>query len=48
MHHADGPLTVEQVARHFHRARRSAVRELLDTLAALGHVEQTEEGAYAG
>jgi len=48
MHHADGPLTVEQVARHFHRARRSAVRELLDTLAALGQVEQTEEGAYAG
>lgn len=33
---------------HFHRARRSAVRELLDTLSALGHVEQTDAGTYAG
>jgi hypothetical protein len=48
MHHADGPLTVEQVARHFHRARRADVRSLLDTLSALGHVEQTDAGAYAG
>ena len=48
MHHADGPLTVEQVARHFHRARRADVRSLLDTLTALGHVEQTDAGTYAG
>ncbi len=48
MHHAEGPLTVEQVARHFHRARRRDVRELLDALAGLGLVEQTEDGAFAG
>ncbi|MEF8866517.1 MAG: hypothetical protein V5A20_12230 [Salinibacter sp.] len=47
MTHADAPLTVEQVAQHFHRARRSDVQELLETLEALGHVEATEEGAYA-
>jgi hypothetical protein len=47
MTHADEPLTVEQVAQHFHRARRADVRELLETLAALGHVEATGDGAYA-
>ena len=47
MTHADEPLTVEQVAQHFHRARRADVQELLETLDALGHVERTEEGAYA-
>jgi DNA-binding IclR family transcriptional regulator len=47
MTHADEPLTVEEVAQHFHRARRSDVQELLETLDALGHVEGTEEGAYA-
>ena len=46
MTHAEAPLTVEQVAQHFHRAHRSDVRELLETLAALGHVEATEDGAY--
>ena len=42
-------LTVDPDGRrdqHIHRARRSDVRELLETLAALGHVEETEEGAY--
>ena len=47
MTHADEPLTVEQVARHFHRARRSDVEELLETLSALGHVTGTDDGAYA-
>jgi hypothetical protein len=47
MTHADEPLTTEQVAQHFHRARRTDVQDLLETLAALGHVEATEEGAYA-
>jgi hypothetical protein len=47
MTHADEPLTVEQVAQHFHRARRSDVQDLLETLAALGHVEATDDGAYA-
>ena len=39
MTHADEPLTVEQVAQHFEYARRSDVQALLETLAALGHVE---------
>jgi DNA-binding IclR family transcriptional regulator len=47
MTHADEPLTVEQVAQHFHRARRSDVQELLETLEALGHVEGTDDGSYA-
>ena len=47
MTHADEPLTVEQVAQHFHRARRADVRELLETLDALGHVKGTGEGADA-
>jgi hypothetical protein len=38
MTHADEPLTVEQVAQHFHRARRSDVQDLLETLAAPGSV----------
>ena len=46
MTHAEEPLTVEQVAQHFYNARRADVRELLETLAALGHVEATEDGAY--
>ena len=37
--HADESLTVEQVAQHFQRARRSDVQALLGTFAALGHVE---------
>jgi len=47
MTHADEPLTTEQVAQHFHRARRSDVQDLLETLAALGHVTATDDGAYA-
>lgn len=47
MTHADAPLTVEEIAQHFHRARRADVQELLETLEALGHVEGTEGGVYA-
>ena len=47
MTHAEEPLTVEQVAQHFHRARRADVRELLETLAALGHMRATNDGAHA-
>jgi predicted transcriptional regulator len=46
MTHVDAPLTVEEVAQHVHRARRTDVQELLETLEALGHVEGTEEGAF--
>jgi len=41
MTHADEPLTVDPDGgrdQHFHRARRSDVREVLETLAALGQV----------
>ena len=46
MTHADEPLTVEEVAQHFHHARRTDAQELLETLEALGHVEGTAEGAF--
>jgi len=42
------PLSVEDVASRFHYARRDAVRELLETLEALGHAEQPEDGMYVG
>jgi hypothetical protein len=42
------PLTPEQVARHFHRAPRAKVRDLLDTLATLGHLTPTDDGAFVG
>jgi hypothetical protein len=44
---ADRPLTVEQVASHFHRARRKDVRSLLETLETLGIVEEAEEAYTA-
>jgi hypothetical protein len=47
MTHAEEPLTVEQVAQHFHRARRDDVRDLLETLDALGHVEKQEGEVFA-
>jgi hypothetical protein len=46
MTHSDEPLTVEEVAQHFHRARRDDVRELLETLASLGHVEEAEGDTF--
>ncbi|WP_118827738.1 class I SAM-dependent DNA methyltransferase [Salinibacter ruber] len=45
--HADHPLTVEEVAQHFHRARRDDVRDLLETLAGLGLVDQDDESYVA-
>ena len=42
------PMTVEDVASRFHYARRSAVRELLDTLVAVGQAEEPEDGRYVG
>jgi len=47
MTQTDRALTVEEVAQHFHNARRDDVGGLLETLKALGIVEETEEGAYA-
>jgi hypothetical protein len=46
-HHAPGVRTLH-TARHFHHARRADVESLLDTLTALGHVEHTDAGTYAG
>ena len=42
MTHAEEPLTVEQVAQHFYRARRKDVESLLGVLEGLGLVEQTD------
>jgi hypothetical protein len=44
---SSGPLTVEQVARHFHHAPRKKVKGLLETLEALGLVERAGEEAFA-
>jgi hypothetical protein len=44
---SSGPLTVEQVARHFHHAPRKKVKGLLETLEALGLVEKAGEEAFA-
>jgi hypothetical protein len=41
------PLSVEEVAARFARARRARVRDILDTLTMLGQVEQTERGTFA-
>ncbi|CAN5833600.1 class I SAM-dependent DNA methyltransferase [soil metagenome] len=43
---AAGPLTVEQVARHFIRSRHSDVEALLETLVGLGQARHTEDGRY--
>ena len=47
MAHVDAPLTTEQVAQHFYNARRADVCELLETLAALGHMGATNDEAHA-
>jgi hypothetical protein len=39
--------TPDQIARRFMRARTTSVQPLLDSLAALGQAEKTEEGRYA-
>ena len=41
------PADAEQIARRFQRARTKQVAELLETLAALGQVQQPEPGRYA-
>lgn len=42
-----GEATPDQIARRFMRARTTSVQPLLDSLAALGQAEKTEEGKYA-
>ena len=44
---ADRPLTVEAVARRFHRAPRAAVADLLDTLATLGQARHADADTFA-
>ncbi|MEN8176790.1 MAG: hypothetical protein ABFS23_13575, partial [Pseudomonadota bacterium] len=41
---AEGPLSADQVARHFSRARSDRVAELLETLASLGQARRQEDG----
>jgi hypothetical protein len=43
MDSAEGPLTVEEVAQHFHRARRDDVRSILETLSELGLVDREDD-----
>ncbi|HEV7350366.1 class I SAM-dependent DNA methyltransferase [Telluribacter sp.] len=45
---AGQPLSIEQVAKRFQRTKADKVHPLLDTLAALSLLRQTEEGAYVG
>lgn len=44
---SEEPLTVEQVAQHFHRARRDDVRDLLETLTSLGLVDREGDSFLA-
>jgi len=41
------PVSAEQIAKAFKRAKRERVVELLETLASLGQVRRLEEGRYA-
>lgn len=43
----DAPATPSAVARRFQRARADKIKELLETLAALGHIRQIAPGRYA-
>lgn len=40
------PLSVDAVAKHFTRARKTDVAEILETLVSLGHIRQTDAGAF--
>ncbi|MBY5977773.1 class I SAM-dependent DNA methyltransferase [Phaeobacter italicus] len=42
-----GEASPEQIARRFARARTTAVQPLLESLAALGQADRTEDGKYA-
>ncbi|UWR58195.1 class I SAM-dependent DNA methyltransferase [Phaeobacter inhibens] len=42
-----GEASPEQIARRFARARTTAVQPLLESLAALGQADKTEDGKYA-
>jgi hypothetical protein len=41
---SEEPLTVEEVAQHFHRARRDDVRGILETLSGLGLLDKKRSG----
>jgi len=43
---ATGPVTAEQLARTFSRARTDRVADLLETLAALGQARKMDDGRY--
>lgn len=40
------PATPAEVAKHFIRARKATVEELLDTLVTVGQARQTDDGRY--
>jgi hypothetical protein len=41
-----GPATPKAIAKRFHRAQADKIEELLETLAALGHVREVSPGRY--
>jgi len=44
---APAPVTAEELARTFSRARTDRVTELLETLATLGQARQLDDGRYS-
>jgi len=42
------PATAETIARHFTKARKDRVEELLQTLVTLGQAREIEPGQFAG
>lgn len=45
---AGAPLDRDQLAARFTRARKQTLAEILETLVALGHAREMEDGRYAG
>jgi hypothetical protein len=41
------PVTAPELAAHFHRANKSQIAELLETLALIGQARRVPEGRYA-
>lgn len=46
--HEGRPLSADEAAKRFTRAKKETVAELLDTLVALGQARQLEDGRYVG
>jgi hypothetical protein len=42
----NGPASEEEVAKHFSRANKERVAELLDTITSLGKARELEDGRF--